>query len=85
MPLASEIKIELIEQEKDIENKVEELNDCIDNLKIQKENNLALLIKENKELKDLIINKFDISIKENREMKEKINKIEKILGDKFFH
>ena len=42
------------------------------------------MIKENKELKDLINNKFDILIKENKEMKEKINKIEKILNENFY-
>ena len=87
MPLAPEIKIELKEIEKNIDSKVQELNDYIINSEKQNENNVALLIKENKELKDLINiinNKFDILIKENKEMKVKINKMEKILTENFF-
>ena len=83
MPLAPEIKIELKEIEKNIDSKVQELNDYIIKSEKQNENNMALLIKENKELKDLIINKFDILIKENKEMKEKINKLERTLKDNF--
>ena len=84
MPLAPEIKIELNEIEKNIDSKVQELNDYIIKSEKQNENNMALLIKENKELKDLIINKFEILIKENKEMKEKINKLEKILTENFY-
>ena len=80
MPLAPEIKIEL----KEMDSKVQELNDYIIKSEKNNENNLALLIKENKELKDLINNKFDILIKENKELKEKINKMEKILTENFF-
>ena len=79
MPLAPEIKIELKEIEKNLDSKVQELNDYIIKSEKNNENNLALLIKENKVLKDLINNKFDILIKENKELKEKINKMEKIL------
>ena len=84
MPLAPEIKIELKEIEKNLDSKVQELNDYIIKSEKNNENNLALLIKENKELKDLINNKFDILIKENKELKEKINKMEKILTENFF-
>ena len=83
MPLAPEIKIELKEIEKNIDSKVQDLNDYIIKSEKQNENNVALLIKENKELKDLINNKFDILIKENKEMKEKINKLEKIIKVNF--
>ena len=69
MELAPEIKIELIEEQRDLSDKVNDLNEYILNKEKANENNISLLIKENKELKDLI----NILIKENREMKESIN------------
>ena len=69
MELAPEIKIELIEEQRDLSDKVNDLNEYILNKEKANENNISLLIKENKELKELI----NILIKENREMKESIN------------
>ena len=84
MPLAPEIVIELNEIEKNINTKVEELNDYIIKKEKQNDSKLDLLIKENKELKDLlsnlINNKFDVLIKENKEMKEKIINLENLLN-----
>ena len=45
MPLAPEIKIELKEIEKNLDSKVQELNDYIIKSEKNNENNLALLIK----------------------------------------
>ena len=66
MNLAPEIKIELKEESKSIESKVNDINDYIVKSEKQNENNMALLIKENKEIKDLM----NIIIKENQEIKE---------------
>ena len=94
MPLAPEIKIELNEIEKNIHSKVQDLNDYIIKSEKQNKDNVDLLIKENKELKVLINNKFDmlikdnkekfdILIKENKEMKAKINYLENLLNANF--
>lgn len=71
MQVAPEIKIELSEEEKDLSTKVNELNEYILNTEKTNENNISLLIKENKEMKELI----NILIKENKEMKETIKSI----------
>ena len=91
MPLAPEIKIELNEIEKNIHSKVQDLNDYIIKSEKKNKDNIDLLIKENEELKNLIINKFDmlikdnkekfdLLIKENKEMKTKINYLENLLN-----
>ena len=69
MELAPEIKIELLEEQKDLSTKVNDLNEYILKKEKENENNTSLLIKENKEMKDLI----NILIKEIKEMKETIN------------
>lgn len=69
MELAPEIKIELKEEQRDLSDKVNDLNEYILNKEKANENNISLLIKENKEIKELI----NILIKENREMKDSIN------------
>ncbi len=73
MQVAPEIKIELSEEEKDLSTKVNELNEYILNTEKTNENNISLLIKENKEMKELI----NILLKENKEMKESIKSIKK--------
>ena len=71
MELAPEIKIELLEEQKDLLTKVNDINEYILNKEKVNENNISLLIKENKEIKELL----NVLIKENREMKETINSI----------
>ena len=56
MPLAPQILFEIKEIEKDINMKVEELNDYIIKTEKNSENNFALLLKENKEMKEKICN-----------------------------
>ena len=56
MPLAPKIIFELKETEKKIEDKVEELNDYIINTEKNSEKNFALILKENKEMKEKICN-----------------------------
>jgi len=51
MALAPEISFELKEIEKNINTKVEELNDYIINKEKNYEKNFALILKENKEMK----------------------------------
>ena len=71
MNLAPEIKIELKEESKSLESKVNDLNDYIVKAEKQNENNMDFLIKENKEMKDLI----NILIRENQEIKEQLKTI----------
>ena len=54
MNLAPEIKIELKEESKSLESRINDINDYIVKTEKQNENNMDLLIKENKEMKDLI-------------------------------
>jgi len=56
MPLAPQIIFELKEIEKDINTKVEELNDYILHTEKNSEKNLELILKENKEIKEKICN-----------------------------
>ena len=56
MPLAPQIIFELKEIEKDINTKVEELNDYILHTEKNSEKNLELILKENKEMKEKISN-----------------------------
>ena len=56
MPLAPQIIFELKEIEKDLNTKVEELNDYIINTEKNSEKNLELILKENKEMKEKICN-----------------------------
>jgi len=56
MPLAPQIIFELKEIEKDINTKVEELNDYILHTEKNSEKNLELILKENKEMKEKICN-----------------------------
>lgn len=56
MPLAPKIIFELKETEKKIEDKVEELNDYLINTEKNSEKNFALILKENKEMKEKICN-----------------------------
>jgi CHASE3 domain sensor protein len=83
MTLAPEIIIEIDEIEKDINAKVEEMNNYIIKKEKQNENILEVLVKENKELKALIINKLHELIKENKELKAKINFLENVLNVNF--
>ena len=71
MNLAPEIKIELKEESKSLESRINDINDYIVKTEKQNENNMDLLIKENKEMKDLI----NILIKENKEIKEEVKAI----------
>ena len=77
MNLAPEIKIELKEESKSLESRINDINDYIVKTEKQNENNMDLLIKENKEMKDLI----NILIKENKEIKEEVKTIKQYLFD----